>query len=370
MTTHLTAVRGARADDESAGLVALEALAAGRPIVFADDVNSHGYLIQAAEHASIEFVALSGTYGNGALHVTATAERLDELRIPTVGNGPHRAPVDLQVDSLVGVHQHRAETLRSFADERTGPGQLAAPGHVFSSAAGECRTLDTACVERTMIEAMSLAGLRPVAAYSQLVDEQGFTADRMATCRFARRMGLSLISMRDVLIRREQVNPAVERVVETTIPTPAGRLNAIGYRGERSGQEYVAFVVGRVSDGIRVDVHQRCLVSDVFGGVPCGCGAQLQAALTEMRHAGSGVVIYHGGEEQICIGEHPGAREAGWATTVEVSRIVQDLGAHRVFLSSNERLDSADLAALGLEVLEQSGVDWFGKQPASLIAGL
>ena len=222
-----------------------------------------------------------------------------------------------------------------------------------------------------MIEAMSLAGLRPVAAYSQLVDEQGFTADRMATCRFARRMGLSLISMRDVLIKREQVNSAVERLVETTIPTPEGPLNAIGYRGERSGQEYVAFVVGHVSDGVRVDVHRRCMVSDLFGGIPCGCGAQLQAALTEMRHVGSGVVIYHCvAEEQFCTGEHPGPREAGWATTVEVSRIVQDLGARRVFLSSNERLDSGDLAALGLEVLEQAGVDWFGKRPASLIAGL
>jgi 3,4-dihydroxy 2-butanone 4-phosphate synthase / GTP cyclohydrolase II len=372
VTTPLTAVRGARADDESAGIVAaLDTLAAGRPVVFVDEANGCGHLVQAAEHASVEFMALAATYGTGAIRVAATADRLDELGIPMLGSGPHYAPVDLRVDAGGGVHRHRAATVRAFAACDTRPGELAAPGHVFSSATGECRTLDAACAHRAMIDAISLAGLEPVAAHAQLVDEQGFVADRLASARLARRLGLTMISMRDILIRREQQDGAVQRIVEATIPTPEGRLNTIGYVGRRSGDEYVAFVVGQVSDGVRVEVHRRCMLSDVFGGVACGCGEQLRAALAEMRHAGSGVVIYHGDPAEVmCASDQTVKPEAGWATTVEVSAIVRDLGARRVFISANERLSWRDLTALGLEVVELSGVDWYGTKPAKRVAGL
>jgi 3,4-dihydroxy-2-butanone 4-phosphate synthase len=373
MTSRLTAVRGARADDDSAGVqVALEALSGGRPVLFADEANNCGYLAQAAELASVEFVVLAATHGTGALRVVASGERLDRLGIPTFGAGAHRAPVDLHGQADGGVHAHRAATLRAFAAPDTLPGQLVAPGQVFPAAAGECLTLDDACAGRTMLEAMRLAGLEPVAAYTQVVDEQGRTADRMATGRLARRLGLTLVSMREVLIRREQLAPRPERLVETTIPTPEGPFRAIGYRGERTGHEYVAFVAGPLQDGIRVHVHRRCMMSDVFGGADCGCGEQLRSALTEIRHAGSGVVLYHCGAEDLPCAAADGhhRRPAGWATTVEVSAIVADLGARRVFLSANEVLEQRDLAALGLDVIESSGADWFGVQPARRAAAL
>ncbi|MCW2990356.1 MAG: hypothetical protein JWM73_950, partial [Solirubrobacterales bacterium] len=250
MTIQLTAVRGARAEDDSAGVVvALEALAAGRPVLFADEVGNCGYLAQAAQHASVDFVVLGATHGTGSLRVAASAERLDALAVPTFGDASLRAPVDLQAEASGGVHGHRAATLRAFADPTTEPGELAAPGHVFPVAAGECRSLE-GCPDRAMLDAVRLAGLEPVVAYVQVVDEQGHKADRMGTARLARRLGVTLVSMRDVMVRREQLEPAVERLVATTIPTPEGRFDAVGFNGARSGEEYVAFVAGPVSDGI------------------------------------------------------------------------------------------------------------------------
>ena len=86
MTTALTAVRGARADDESAGvIVALDTLAAGRPVVFVDEANGCGHLMQAAEHASVEFMALAATYGMGAIRVAANAPGAAAREPPAVG---------------------------------------------------------------------------------------------------------------------------------------------------------------------------------------------------------------------------------------------------------------------------------------------
>lgn len=372
MTT-LTAVRGARAEDDSAGVtVALEALAAGQPVIVSDEAGNCGYLALAAEHASVHFVVLAITHGTGALRVAASPERLDELGIPTFGDGTLRAPVDLRGESTGGVHGHRAATLRAFADPATRVGDLIAPGHIFPVAAGECRSLEDGCPDRGMLDAVRLAGLEPVVASVQLVDEQGSKADRMAVARLARRLGITLVSLRDILVRREQLEPAVERIVSTTIPTPQGRFDAVGYRGERSGDEYVAFVSGPVSDGVRVHVHRRCMISDVVGGVACGCGEALRAALAEIHHAGSGVVIYHtGADEAPCIGDHgTPRRRSDWAKTVEVAGIVGDLGARRIFLSTTEALDHRDLRVLGIEAQAYGGDEWFGLRPAHRTAAL
>ena len=370
--TSLTAVRGARAEDDSVGVaVALEVLGAGRPVLFVDERANCGYLAQAAELASVDFVVLAVTHGTGALRVSCSEERLAALGIPTFGVGT-RAPVDLAGPVEGGIHAHRAATLRALADPATKPGDLVAPGHVFPVAAGECRSLEDGCPSRAMLDAVRLAGLAPAVAYAQALDEQGHPADRLACARLARRLGLTLVSLRDVLVRREQLEAAVERVVATSIPTPEGRFDAVGFLGRRSGEEYVAFVAGPVSDGVRVHVHRRCLISDVFGGVACGCGDALRSALAEIHHTGSGVVIYHAGAEDTpCIDQHPDPRRrADWATTVEVAAIVRELGARRAFLSSTEVLDGRDLRALGLEVTDHSGGDWFGLRPAQRAAGL
>ncbi|MFL5843529.1 MAG: 3,4-dihydroxy-2-butanone-4-phosphate synthase [Solirubrobacteraceae bacterium] len=370
--TNLTAVRGERAENDSAGVVvALEALSAGRPVVFVDEGSDCGYLAQPAAVASVDFVVLAATHGTGTLRVAAGADRLDALGVPTFGDGGQRVPVDLAGGGPGGLHDHRAATIRALADPATQPADLVAPGHVFPEVAGECRSLESGCPARAMLDAVRLAGHEPLVAYTQLVDEQGHTADRMATARLARRLGLVSVSIRDALIRREQLDPAAERIVNTTIPTPEGRFDAVGFRGLRSGEEYVAFVAGPVSDGVRVHVHRRCMISDVFGGVACGCGEALRAALAEIRHSGSGVVIYrHGADEAPCVGEHEARREAGWAKTVEVAAVVRDLGARRVFLSATEIFDHDVLRALGLEAQHASGDDWFRIAPAQRAAGL
>jgi 3,4-dihydroxy 2-butanone 4-phosphate synthase/GTP cyclohydrolase II len=370
--TSLTAVRGARAEDEAAGVVvALEVLAAGRPVLFVDEVANCGYLAQAAERASVDFVVLAVTHGTGMLRVATSAERLDALGIPTFGAGS-RAPVDLVADVDGGIHAHRAATIRAVADPATQPGDLRAPGHVLPEAAGECRSLDDRCPARAMLDAVRLADVGSAVVYTQALDEQGRPADRLAVARLARRLGLTLVSLRDVLVHREHLEPAVERVVATTIPTPEGRFDAVGFTGRRSGEEYVAFVAGPVGDGVRVHVHRRCLISDVFGGVACGCGEALRSALAEIHHAGSGVVIYHSGADDVpCTDLHPDdRRRADWAKTVEVAGIVRDLGARRAFLSSTEALDLRDLRALGLEVTAHTGGEWFGLRPAERASGL
>ncbi len=347
-----TDARG-RVEDVAAELThGLAKLAAGHPVVFLDEVNNCGYLAQAAEHASVDFIALATTHGTGVVRVVASEERLDALRIPTFGAGAHRAPVDLADGVARGIRAHRAATLRAFAAEKTAAGDFVAPGHVFPSAAGECLTLDTSCPMRAALEAMVLAGLEPVAGYAELVDHWGRPADLRACIWLARRLDLTCISVRAVIVERERLSAAVDRCVEASIPTPDASFTAIAYRGRRSGLDYVAFVADLSDQVARVHVQRRCLLGDVFGSRACLCGEGLRAALGEVRLTGRGVIIYHAGDETGPPRDHLNEAPAGWAVTAELASILQDLGALRISLTANELIDSRDLTDLGIDLVE------------------
>ena len=57
---------------------------------------------------------------------------------------------------------------------------------------------------------------------------------------------------------------------------------------------YVALVKGELNSDAPtlVRLHSQCLTGDVFHSARCDCGEQLEAAMTAIEHAGSGVVVY------------------------------------------------------------------------------
>jgi 3,4-dihydroxy 2-butanone 4-phosphate synthase/GTP cyclohydrolase II len=333
---------------------ALEALAAGRSIVLIDEARARGYFVCAADRGAEELVAFAAEHGQGVLKAAMPQERLDALGIPALSGTDCHAPVDLRGFDRPGVAADRMATLRALADPATDPGEFVAPGHVFPTAAGDCDSIDDACVARVMVEAVRLAGCEPAAAFSEAADEAlaGWPPSTSSLAALARRLGIVAVSVRDLLVHREALEPAVERVVETRLPTTYGALTAVGYVGGRFGQEYVAFVAGTGAPVVRVHVHRRCQVSDVFGGARCGCGEQLREALQEIQGAGAGAVVYYGPFTSCfcATATDPDARErASWTLTAEVAAVLHDLGMPSVVVSSNGPLSLEDLGALGID---------------------
>lgn len=96
----------------------------------------------------------------------------------------------------------------------------------------------------------------------------------------------------------------VSRYAEADIPTLYGPMRIVVFRAAEYGpeqdcdpEEHVALVIGDPSDrgspdGVLVRVHSECLTSEVFGSLKCDCREQLEGAITKIREAGGGIVIY------------------------------------------------------------------------------
>jgi 3,4-dihydroxy 2-butanone 4-phosphate synthase / GTP cyclohydrolase II len=85
-----------------------------------------------------------------------------------------------------------------------------------------------------------------------------------------------------------------DKVPQAKLPTSLGDFIIHGFRDLDSGEEAVALVIGNPTPATvaLVRIHSQCLTGDVFSSRRCDCGDQLQAAMSLIAKAESGVLIY------------------------------------------------------------------------------
>jgi 3,4-dihydroxy 2-butanone 4-phosphate synthase/GTP cyclohydrolase II len=283
---------------------AVEALAAGRPVVVVDDEGreNEGDLIFPAATATTEQTAFMVRHTSGFVCVGMTGADLDRLHLPpmTAVNEDRKGTaysvtVDAKAVRSTGISaEDRATTIRVLADAATTPGDLTRPGHVMPLRAVPGGVLRRPGHTEAAVDLVRLAGLPPAGALCELVNDDGTMMDAPACREFCDRHGLPLVSIADLIRYRLATETLVERVADTVVPTTHGRFRAIAYRSTVDGSEHVALVQGDVGDGqdVLVRVHAECPLGDIFGSALCECRNKLHDALARISAEGRGALVY------------------------------------------------------------------------------
>jgi 3,4-dihydroxy 2-butanone 4-phosphate synthase/GTP cyclohydrolase II len=293
---------------------AIAAIRAGHAVVVIDDEDreNEGDLIFAASAATPELVGFMIRHTSGYVCVPMKGEDLDRLGLPPMTainedrkGTAYAVSVDARDVETTGISAvDRARTIKVLADSATEPHDLTRPGHVMPLRAVPGGVLRRAGHTEAGVDLATLAGLAPVGALCELVNDDG-TMMRAPQCRaFADEHGLIMISIADLIRFRRRTESLVTQVAKTPLPTEFGEFTAYGYRSETDGIEHIALVIGEIGDGddVLVRVHSECLTGDVFGSYRCDCGPQLHAALRRVAEEGRGVVLYVRGHEGRGIG--------------------------------------------------------------------
>src|SRR6185503_13222002 len=84
------------------------------------------------------------------------------------------------------------------------------------------------------------------------------------------------------------------KVAATSLPTPFGTFQIIGFESEDKSENVLALIMGSLTPGEPplVRIHSQCLTGDVFGSGRCDCGDQLHYALKTIAEGGAGILIY------------------------------------------------------------------------------
>lgn len=295
---------------------AVRDIAAGRPVVVVDDEDreNEGDLVIAAEKATPEIVAFMMSECRGLICAPMENAELERLELPQMVDHNTESmqtafTVSVDASAAHGVTTgisaaDRAATLRLLAGGVAGPGDFVRPGHIFPLRARTGGVLVRNGHTEAAVDLARLAGLRPAGAIVEIAGEDGVMLRLPQLVPFARKHGLTIISIEDLIAYRRTSEPTVRREAEVRLPTDFGAFTAYGYRSTVDGVEHVALVHGDIGDGddVLVRVHSECLTGDIFQSERCDCGPQLHASMRRITDEGRGVVVYLRGHEGRGIG--------------------------------------------------------------------
>lgn len=355
-------------------------------VVDDEDRENEGDFIIAAEKVTPDKINFMMSYGRGVLCTPLSEERCAALDLQmqvSSNTSIYETPFTVTVDKIEGCTTgvsmaDRAATILALADKNTKPTELARPGHINPLRAKNQGVLCRAGHTEATVDFCKLAGLNPVGALIEIINEDGTMARLPQLMEVAKQHNIKIVSIADLIKYRLTVESVVEKGEEVDMPTAYGHFRLIPFKQNSNGLEHVALIKGKwdKDEPILVRVHSSCLTGDIFGSHRCECGDQLHEAMRMIEKEGKGVIIYMNQEGRgIGLMNKIAAyklQEEGY-DTVDANlhlgfkaderdygvgaNILKEVGVSNMRLMSNNPIKRIGLESYGLKVVENVPIE-------------
>ncbi|NOX57673.1 MAG: GTP cyclohydrolase II [Planctomycetes bacterium] len=379
---------------------AFEDLRAGKMIILVDDEDreNEGDLVMAAEKVTPDAVNFMLKEARGVLCISMTRERCEELNLhkQTAENTTKFGTaftVTVDAHSRFGVTtgvsaSDRCKTIEVVCATDTKPSDLARPGHVNPLMAADGGVLVRSGQTEGTVDLCRLAGMKPIGTLIEILNEDGTMARRPELEVFAKKHGLNMYSVAQIIEHRQRHEQFVKRGEVIKLPTHHGEFTLVEYSSPIDREPHLALCCGDVGptgesgdvlphdEPVLVRVESECMTGHVFGSQRCDCGSQLNRAMALIQAEGRGVLIYLR-QEGRSIGLHNKLRayrlQDGGLDTVEANeklglpadrrdygvgaQICRDLGLRRLRILTNNPKKVNRLEVYGIEIVEQIPIE-------------
>lgn len=360
----------------------------GKFVIVVDDEDreNEGDLIIAAEKITPEAVNFMLKHARGVLCAPITLSRCEELDLPhqvsdntSVLGTPFTVTIDKLEGCSTGVSAHdRAETIKALADPNSTPSTFGRPGHINPLYAQDNGVLRRSGHTEAAVDLCRMAGLYPAGALMEIMNEDGTMARLPELKEMAKKFGLKLISIKDMIAYRLKTESLIEVGNTVNMPTKYGHFKLTPFRQRSNGLEHFALTKGewKEDEPVLVRVHSSCATGDILGSMRCDCGDQLHEAMKKIEKEGKGVLIYMQQEGRgiglmnkiaayklqeegydtveanVHLGFQPDERDYGCG-----AQMLRHLKVHKMKLMSNNPVKRVGLEAYGLEVVENVPIE-------------
>ena len=351
---------------------AIEAFGRGEIVVVTDDDDreNEGDLFVAASLCTPEKMAFIIRHTSGIVCVPLAAEEAKRLHLdPMVAanDAPLGTAFTVSVDYRHGLStgisaEERTNTVRALANGNNGAADFVRPGHVFPLVAREGGVLMRSGHTEACVDLCRLAKLPAVGVLAELMNDDGTVMRGADVAAFADRHALRRVSIAELIGYRQARDKLVERVGEFPVESEIGRLQGYAYVTPFDKVHHMAFVHGRIGDGLGVParLHRADVIGDVFGGAK-----PIHAALRRFKAEGRGVLVFlrdgTAGVPVSAIPRGPDSSEAArtrqWREIGLGAQILKDLGISSIRLLTSVKLTYVGLAGFGIEIQSTETLD-------------
>ncbi len=343
----------------------------GRMYILVDDEDreNEGDLIIPAQMATPSAINFMATHGRGLICLALTRARVAALGLEPMTRNHTEAmqtAFTVSIEAKEGVTTgisaaDRARTVAVATDAAKGPADIVTPGHVFPLAARDGGVLVRAGHTEAAIDISRLAGLNPSGVICEIMNEDGSMARLEDLTGFARRHGLKIGTIRDLIAYRMRNDHLVELVSESRLVSDyGGDWRAMTYRSKISGATHVVLQKGHIDSGepTLVRMHAISIFDDLLGQTGPK-KRQLQRSMDAIGRRGTGLIVLLMPDRperlhaEIGRHSHPESelRDYGIGAQILVDRGVSEM----VLLSDNDRtvvgLEGYGLKVVGRETI-------------------
>ncbi|MET0369761.1 MAG: 3,4-dihydroxy-2-butanone-4-phosphate synthase [Sphingobium sp.] len=341
----------------------------GRMFILVDDEDreNEGDLVIPAQMATPDAINFMATHGRGLICLTLTKDRVEHLGLDLMSrnNGTrHETAFTVSIEAREGVTTgisaaDRARTVSVAIDGSKTRADIVTPGHVFPLVAKDGGVLVRTGHTEAAVDVARLAGLNPSGVICEIMNDDGTMARLDDLIPFARKHGLKIGTIRDLIAYRRRHDHMVEKRAETSFTSKwGGDWKAMIFYNRATQTEQMVLQKGHVvpDQPTLVRMHQLGPLSDIFGSV--GPRSEMLSRSMEMiGEEGAGIIVTLRLEEPDFLSRMV-KMKSGEIKAEELrdygvgAQILAELGVHDMILLSNSQhsliaLDGYDLSVVG-----------------------
>ena len=275
----------------------------GRMFILADDEDreNEGDLIIPAQMSTPEAINFMATYGRGLICLALTPKKIESLKLPLMSSSNssrHETAFTVSIEAkdgvTTGISAHdRALTISTAINPKSGPNDIATPGHVFPLKAKKGGVLVRAGHTEAAVDIARLAGLNPSGVICEIMNEDGTMARMPDLTTFAQYHQLKLGTISDLIAyRRRHDNLVREIKLEMVNSAYGGDWELRTFQDQISGAEHHTLSKGKINnkESVLVRMHVLNTFTDVLGIDPKRLN-QINDCMLQISEQGTGVLV-------------------------------------------------------------------------------
>ena len=284
---------------------AIEAIKNGEIIIVVDDEKreNEGDFIAAAEMINSSMINFMAKHGRGLICVPMSENLCNKLKLKKMvpnNTDPFETAFTVSVDLkgngvTSGISaSDRAKTVQALVDDKTKPGDLTRPGHIFPLIAKEGGVLRRTGHTEASIDFSRLAGMKSAAVLCEIMNDDGSMSRLPELFKVAEKFNLKIVSIEDLIAYRMKNDSLISLMFDEEISTEYGGYRLRGYRQTNNNQIHLALTLGEWNhdEPVLVRINSSVVENDILKILAGANDKNYSKIFEKINNAGKGAIIF------------------------------------------------------------------------------